>query len=140
MADTGIISLPDTYIGSATPHQGEQLCWSPWPRGGRGFGIFPFLVVLADDAGSRALPVWQNGPEGCGYDPRGHVASSGARPGCPGSHPGRAGGPWLCSTLVRSLFQAVVVPSGFSTRVQPCRWIPDRNRPVLPHGHHQRVL
>ena len=35
----------------------------------------------------------------------------------------RAGGPWLCSTLVRSLFQAVVVPSGLSTRVQPHRWI-----------------
>ena len=98
----------------------------PWPGsrvGGRGFGIFSFLVVLANDADSRALPVWQNGPEGRGDYPWGHVASSGARPGCPGSYPGRAGGPWLCSTLVRSLFQAVVAPSGFSTRVQPCRWI-----------------
>jgi hypothetical protein len=37
--------------------------------------------------------------------------------------PGAGGGPWLCSTFVRSLFQAVVVPSGFSTRVQPQRWI-----------------
>ena len=40
-----------------------------------------------------------------------------------GGHPGRTGGPWLCSTLVLSLFHAVVVPSGFRTRVQPHRWI-----------------
>ena len=42
----------------------------PWPgkRGlrGRGFRVFSFLVVLADDTGSRALPVWLNGPEGHG--------------------------------------------------------------------------
>ncbi len=42
------------------------------------------------------------------------------RPGC---YPARAGGPWLWSTLVLSLFQAVVVPSGFRIRVQPHRWI-----------------
>ena len=44
----------------------------------------------------------------------------------PGVHPARAGGewgPWLCSTLVRSGFQAVVVPSLFRTSVQPRRWI-----------------
>ena len=35
----------------------------------------------------------------------------------------RAGGLWLWSTLVRSGFQAVVVPSGFRTRVQPHRWM-----------------
>ena len=40
-----------------------------------------------------------------------------------GVYPAPAGGPWLCRTLVRSLFQAVVVPSGFRTRVQPQRWI-----------------
>jgi NADP-dependent 3-hydroxy acid dehydrogenase YdfG len=39
----------------------------------------------------------------------------------PGRYPGRAGGPWLCSTLVLSLFRAVVVPSGFRTSVQPHR-------------------
>ena len=41
----------------------------PWPgkrRGGRGFRISSFLVVLADDSGGRALPVWLNGPEGHG--------------------------------------------------------------------------
>ena len=41
----------------------------PWPGkrvGGRGFGIFSFLVVLAEDSGGRALPVWLNGPEGHG--------------------------------------------------------------------------
>jgi bifunctional DNase/RNase len=41
----------------------------PWPGkriGGRGFGIFSFLVVLADDSAGRALPVWLNGPEGHG--------------------------------------------------------------------------
>ena len=40
-----------------------------------------------------------------------------------GRYPARAGGPWLWSTLVLSLFQAVVVPSGLTTRVQPHRWI-----------------
>ena len=34
-------------------------------------------------------------------------------------YPGRAGGPWLCRTFVLPGFQAVVVPSGFRTRVQP---------------------
>jgi hypothetical protein len=42
-------------------------------------------------------------------------------PGNPGDHPGRTGGPWLWSTLVLSLFHAVVVPSGFRTRVQSQR-------------------
>ena len=40
-----------------------------------------------------------------------------------GVYPARAGGPWLCSTLVRSGFHAVVVPSGLSAGVQPHRWI-----------------
>ena len=40
-----------------------------------------------------------------------------------GRYPARAGGPWLCSTLVLFLFHAVVVPSGLTTRVQPQRWI-----------------
>ena len=39
------------------------------------------------------------------------------------AYPARAGGPWLCRTLVRSGFHAVVVPSGLSTSVQPHRWI-----------------
>jgi hypothetical protein len=41
----------------------------PWPgqrMGGRGFRISSFLVVLADDSGGRALPLWLNGPEGHG--------------------------------------------------------------------------
>jgi hypothetical protein len=41
----------------------------PWPgkrTDGRGFGVFSFLVVLADDSGGRSLPVWLNGPEGHG--------------------------------------------------------------------------
>jgi bifunctional DNase/RNase len=41
----------------------------PWPgkrMSGRGFRISSFLVVLADDPGGRALPVWLNGPEGHG--------------------------------------------------------------------------
>ena len=41
-------------------------------------------------------------------------------PGARG-YPGRAGGLWLCRTLVLSGFQAVVVPSGFRTRVHPHR-------------------
>ena len=44
-------------------------------------------------------------------------------PGCSRAYLARAGGPWLCSTFVLSLFHAVVVPSGFSTKVQPQRWI-----------------
>jgi hypothetical protein len=40
-----------------------------------------------------------------------------------GGYPGRAGGPWLWSTLVLSGFQALVVPSGFRTRVQPHLWM-----------------
>jgi bifunctional DNase/RNase len=32
--------------------------------GGHGFRISSFLVVLADDAAGRALPIWLNGPEG----------------------------------------------------------------------------
>jgi hypothetical protein len=41
----------------------------PWPgkrMGGHGFRISSFLVVLADDAGGRALPDSLNGPEGHG--------------------------------------------------------------------------
>jgi hypothetical protein len=41
----------------------------PWPgqrTGGHGFRISSFLVVLADDSGGRALPLWLNGPEGHG--------------------------------------------------------------------------
>ena len=38
-------------------------------------------------------------------------------------YPARAGGLWLWRVLVRFLFQAVVVPSGFRIRVQPRRWI-----------------
>jgi CubicO group peptidase (beta-lactamase class C family) len=41
----------------------------------------------------------------------------------PGGYPARAGGLWLCRTLVLSLFHAVVVPSGLTTRVQPQRWM-----------------
>jgi bifunctional DNase/RNase len=33
---------------------------------GHGFRISSFLVVLADDAGGRAIPIWLNGPEGHG--------------------------------------------------------------------------
>ena len=40
-----------------------------------------------------------------------------------GPYPAWTGGLWLCSTLVLSGFQAVVVPSGFRTKVQPHRWI-----------------
>jgi hypothetical protein len=38
-------------------------------------------------------------------------------------YPVRTGGLWLWSTLVLSLFHAVVVPSGLTTRVQPRLWI-----------------
>lgn len=39
----------------------------PWPGqrpGGRGFRIASFLVVLADEAGGRAMPVWLSAPDG----------------------------------------------------------------------------
>ena len=54
-------------------------------------------------SGDREINLW--------VDPR--------QPGGGRAYPARAGGPWLWSTLVLSLFQAVVVPSGFTTRVQP---------------------
>src|SRR5690242_16917589 len=38
-------------------------------------------------------------------------------------YPVRAGGPWLRRTLVLSLFQAAVVPSGLRMRIQPWRWM-----------------
>jgi bifunctional DNase/RNase len=41
----------------------------PWPGqrlGGDGFRVSSFLVVLVDDTGGRALPIWLNGPEGHG--------------------------------------------------------------------------
>lgn len=41
----------------------------PWPgrnKSGHGFRISSFLVVLADEAGERALPLWLIGPEGHG--------------------------------------------------------------------------
>ena len=49
-----------------------------WPgrrAGGRGFGFFSMLVVLADDCGGRALPLWLNGPDGHGLF-RGRVGLS----------------------------------------------------------------
>src|SRR6266567_984560 len=60
----------------------------------------------------------------------GRLVRRGIRPGLPphlqprlmvlpGGHPGRTGGLWLWMILVLSLFQAVVVPSGFRTTVQP---------------------
>ena len=45
----------------------------------------------------------------------------GRLPGHAGPYPARAGGPWLCRTLVLFLFHALVVPSGLTTRVQPQR-------------------
>ena len=65
--------------------------------------------------------------EGSHTDPDGEPRSGPARPWmsetvAPGL-PGRTGGLWLCRTLVLSGFHAVVVPSGFRTRVQPHRWI-----------------
>ena len=36
---------------------------------------------------------------------------------------GAGGCPWLCSTLVLSGFHALLVPSGFRTKVQPQRWM-----------------
>ena len=46
-------------IAHTEPWQGKRM-------GGRGFGFTSMLVVLADDSGGRALPVWLNGPEGHG--------------------------------------------------------------------------
>jgi bifunctional DNase/RNase len=46
----------------------------PWPGrrlGSHGFRISSFLVVLVDDTGVRAIPVWLPGPEGHGLF-RGH--------------------------------------------------------------------
>jgi hypothetical protein len=45
---------------------------------------------------------------------------SGRRSASP-RYPALAGGPWLCRTVVLSLFHAVVVPSGCKISVQPQR-------------------
>jgi bifunctional DNase/RNase len=50
--------MPQVRIAHAEPRPGRQ------PGGG--FRISSFLVVLADDSGGRALPVWLIGPEGHG--------------------------------------------------------------------------
>jgi bifunctional DNase/RNase len=50
----------------------------PWPgrrMGGPGFRVSHFLVVLSDDSGGRALPVWLDRPEG-----RGLFQGDGGRP------------------------------------------------------------
>ncbi len=36
------------------------------PGPAHGYRVFSFLVVIADDTGGQALPVWLNGPEGHG--------------------------------------------------------------------------
>jgi hypothetical protein len=48
--------MPTVWIAYAEPWPGKRI-------GGRGFRISPFLVVLADDSGGQALPVWLSRPE-----------------------------------------------------------------------------
>jgi hypothetical protein len=57
-------------------------------------------------------------------EPAGLVYRAGDRVNYPAAEGlARPGGPWLCSTLVLSLFHAVVVPSALTTKVQPRLWI-----------------
>ena len=51
------------------------------------------------------------------------VVAMPGRPARRGGYPGFTGGLWLCRILVLPGFHAVVVPSGFRTRVQPHLWI-----------------
>jgi hypothetical protein len=61
----GTSSRPGSFHGH--DDGSDRACREPWPDkrvDGRGFGVFWFLVVLADDSGGRTLPVRLNGPEG----------------------------------------------------------------------------
>jgi hypothetical protein len=97
--------------------------------GGRGFRISSFLVVLADDSGCRALPVWLPGPEGHGlfrgdgdhpHPERAEVITAdllGAGPGCqPVDGPARGPAQDLAGQFTRD----VPLPSG----VAACRLFP----------------
>ena len=87
------------------------------PRGGgptrrvlRVVGLAVLALIRGTFWGAAAGLV--NWLAGCSVSPTGR-----------GGYPALAGGLWLCRTLVRSRFQAVVVPSGLRTRVQPQRWM-----------------
>jgi hypothetical protein len=87
--------------------------------GSRGAGLRvvdarPVVQVIDDDPAPRSDATRIARTDGlCGRLPR----------ACRGRYPARAGGPWLWSTLVLFLFQAVVVPSGLTISVQPQRWM-----------------
>ncbi len=82
-------------LGSAAA--GRSLGVWGWSRGGHAGGrVWPGRRCASRQG------AW-TGTIGCG------CLLSLVRRGC---YPARAGGPWLCSTLVRSGFHAVVVPSG----------------------------
>ncbi len=80
------------------------------------------LMLAATQAGTgKALPVpAQAAAQLASPNPATVLAPCGSADPW-GGYPGRTGGPWLYSTLVLSGFHAVVVPSGFRTRVQPHR-------------------
>ena len=76
------------------------------------------LVAVAPIVGTtRVVSATANIARGLGFV---IAYSSTSRAGC---YPARAGGLWLWRTLVRSGFQAVVVPSGFTTSVQRHLWM-----------------
>jgi hypothetical protein len=98
--------------------------WKPVGVRGVQGGLQPLYFLIGepdakcgDGVGEVAGP--GGADDGRGYDwALQHPGEGGA-----GGYPARAGGLWLCRTLVLSGFHALVVPSGFSTSVQPHRWI-----------------
>ena len=84
----------------------------------------PLLDEIAAAVETYKLEEWEDREMVAGVPESAVLAGVLTRPGRGrGCYPARAGGLWLRMTLVRSGFHAVVVPSGFSTRVQPSRWI-----------------
>ena len=86
-------------------------------------GVVPGDALLVDDVpGPSRRPGWPAWPAASAWPAPVRSLRSGVSSRA-GRYPAGAGGPWLCRTLVLSGFQAVVVPSGFRTSVQPHRWM-----------------
>ena len=95
------------------------------------YSVAPCAVMVPPESPVRGPADLAGVPVGVGYHSGSHFATVQALEAVlapeqatltfQGPPNERTGGPWLCRTLVLSLFRAVIVPSGFRTRVQPHR-------------------
>ena len=115
-----------TETHAARPAQPAAPDTTPWVLGGGGGHPVPVRFGVCGIApGSLASPdrqAWVEAGDLCRDTGRSRSCGQ-RRHGRRGCYPARAGGLWLCRTFDLSRFQAVVVPSGCRTRVQPIRWI-----------------